>query len=974
MKKIAKFTFKCAEILTAFVIVSLIFGIWRLSVAPIQVNFLIPTLTESLTPKNSEYAVEIENAYLELGFEEGRFLEIRLENIGIIEGNEAVLTSIPKTVLTVSTLALLQGKIGLEKIILKRPFFQILIEDNQDRKVDFLGVLGGLFDKITYLEEVRVSEAELIIEDVPKKANFAFPKVSFLARRKTENTLETSLEGELYLNNKFMTFALQGDFNIRQGIYDFSAEVKNLYLSYFGSLVNTLQGADVLLKGNFYGTIDFNQFFKKPRSGFQKFSFDLMSEKEGSLFLPAPISNKYDLKEVFLHGEFSKALEDLKIDKSFILLYGPKALLEVDVKGIGAFLDTKDKQQIRTLLKATLINVPTSQVPLLWPESIGTTAHQWVKRNLSRGRLTKSQFELFFKGEDLVDLNGLVNAEGVTVHYMEDMPVVEKTKAKVYLYPDKVFIEANEGHIDEAQLTYARLEFLGLKGNAEHTVMNIKAKGPVSKVLEIVDAPPLGYVSEFGIDSSKIKGKADVDLTLKFPLKENLDEKDVEVMLSSHLSDISVDKKLSILPVEKGNYTLKVTNKGLVLSGIGEVQNIPTSFKWEENFSSKSAFKSKYTASVETDISKILEIQSQDFLSGPLLFKATVENSFKNEMKLQAQLNLTKTNIDLPFISYTKKEGRPFGVDFSFKGFQSQKRKNISFKTKKALKKKGIDIEGSFPLSFSKELRVDFKKVKIGLNSFAASFEKKQGWKASVKGDFLDMSSFFHQAKKQKKKEETSSPSKESFDKEFDINLTHLKMAKEQEPLQNVKIKGHLKGNIFKKLTLSLLAKQVPVFGKIEKSGEFSLTTENFGNLLTLSGFSNRVQKGVLSVKAKQAKDGSFKGLLKIKDYELSKMSFLMQASTIIGIVDAFQNDKLSFKTARVPFQLSPDYVLKITEAVAYGNAVGFTMSGFVSSAEADLIGTIVPAYAVNSLFGKIPFVGSLFVPQKGGGLLSVSY
>ena len=65
---------------------------------------------------------------------------------------------------------------------------------------------------------------------------------------------------------------------------------------------------------------------------------------------------------------------------------------------------------------------------------------------------------------------------------------------------------------------------------------------------------------------------------------------------------------------------------------------------------------------------------------------------------------------------------------------------------------------------------------------------------------------------------------------------------------------------------------------------------------------------------------------------------------------------------------------MKIEDAVAFGTAVGVTMSGTVDSSDINLTGSVAPAYALNSLPGKIPVVGSLLSGEEGGGLFSVSY
>ncbi len=38
------------------------------------------------------------------------------------------------------------------------------------------------------------------------------------------------------------------------------------------------------------------------------------------------------------------------------------------------------------------------------------------------------------------------------------------------------------------------------------------------------------------------------------------------------------------------------------------------------------------------------------------------------------------------------------------------------------------------------------------------------------------------------------------------------------------------------------------------------------------------------------------------------------------------------------------------------------------------MTGTVVPAYALNSALGRIPVVGPIFSPEKGGGLFAARY
>ena len=76
---------------------------------------------------------------------------------------------------------------------------------------------------------------------------------------------------------------------------------------------------------------------------------------------------------------------------------------------------------------------------------------------------------------------------------------------------------------------------------------------------------------------------------------------------------------------------------------------------------------------------------------------------------------------------------------------------------------------------------------------------------------------------------------------------------------------------------------------------------------------------------------------------------------------------------ATIPFTLD-DGVLRLNGADAYSESLGFTASGSVDSNTGicDLQTTIVPAYALNALPGKIPVLGHLFSAEKGGGLFAI--
>jgi len=118
--------------------------------------------------------------------------------------------------------------------------------------------------------------------------------------------------------------------------------------------------------------------------------------------------------------------------------------------------------------------------------------------------------------------------------------------------------------------------------------------------------------------------------------------------------------------------------------------------------------------------------------------------------------------------------------------------------------------------------------------------------------------------------------------------------------------------------------------------------------------------------------------VITVHDYQVMKapaLARLLTVAALTGIVDLLSGDGIHFSTLEAPFTLT-DGVLDLRDARASGTELGLTIKGQVDL-DQDVValeGTIVPAYAINSVLGHIPLVGSLFSAEKGGGIIAMNY
>ena len=121
------------------------------------------------------------------------------------------------------------------------------------------------------------------------------------------------------------------------------------------------------------------------------------------------------------------------------------------------------------------------------------------------------------------------------------------------------------------------------------------------------------------------------------------------------------------------------------------------------------------------------------------------------------------------------------------------------------------------------------------------------------------------------------------------------------------------------------------------------------------------------------------KGNIVVDDYRIINAPALAHVFSIMsltGILEALQGQGLAFTKLNIPFQLSQG-VFQLKDAKSTGASLGFTASGKVFR-HADIInleGTVVPAYLINSVFGRIPVLGNLLTGgEKGGGVFAATY
>jgi len=131
-------------------------------------------------------------------------------------------------------------------------------------------------------------------------------------------------------------------------------------------------------------------------------------------------------------------------------------------------------------------------------------------------------------------------------------------------------------------------------------------------------------------------------------------------------------------------------------------------------------------------------------------------------------------------------------------------------------------------------------------------------------------------------------------------------------------------------------------------------------------------------VRSRLGDDLIWSGTVNVDDFTLINAPFLAQIlslASLDGLGDVLTGEGLNFETVDVPFTWGSG-VFGLESARAAGPALGLTADGEINVVDKtiDIDGTLIPAYAANSILGSIPILGDILGGNSDNATLGLTY
>lgn len=966
---------------------------------PVELDRLVPYVEEALQRSDAGIAVAV--AGVSIGIDRDTHqLDLRAHDIRLSLPTGEQLASFPAMATSFSLAALFGGRIEPTRLVLDHPVLALTRDaaGALSFRVGDAGAPGqlGLGSALALLAPPRsgmpwsglrrivIRDATIIIDDQASGRVWRADRAAATLERSGAGA-----SGDLSFAAALGTATPEIHVTYRyaaatQGL-DLELAVDGLDPAALAPLAPALAPlADVQFPVSGSAAIRFNLATGKPEGGRLDLGFGA-----GRLATDLLASGRLPVAQGELHADYAPETAELRLEKLALDLRGGATLT------VGGTLDGLRPQMVGTgapptdltgTLGVSLTHVPASRIAALWPAGVSPGGRKWVAANVTEGMLDEMTAHLAVTVDPgaltaaFSNIRGAMRYHDLTVDYVTGLPPVKKVSGTATIGDRRLDFAIAGGALKSLKIGGGTASITNIGPGTETLTVDVGVTGGLQDALETIDAKPLRYAHEAGIDPARVGGKVDAQLHFKLPLLAALKLDDVDYGAQATLSGVSYAKVALDRPLSEGNFTLDLGHDGVQAKGRARFDDTPATIDGNLYFHPKTGPRLRYRIAIALDAAarQRLGWDFPDRLSGPvaadLIYTAPAAGP---RAELDATLDLAGAALAVDEAGWQKPAGAPGRAklvvaldDDVVTGFP-------------AIDIKAGGLDGRFAATLNPQdrslQRVDIRHLVIGDNDIAGTVSRRPGggWQADLRAGRLDIRRL---AKRALQDDGTGSMTPLAIN----ARIAHLMLGPRRE-VQNVSAALLREGGSWRtiridgsyangrKIALSLAGPP--------GNGRLHVESDDLGASFALFGIADNVVGGALKIDGSLADaDGhpALRAHIEGRDYRLMRapaLARLLSVASLDGIAGMMSGSGIPFTGLRGDVSFSRG-VVTLQRMTAYGGALGIAAKGRLDTGQdrIDIDGTLAPAYALNSALGNLPVLGSLLVGDEGQGLIAFRF
>lgn len=989
----------------AVVILVAFFGIWRLMQGPIELDWLAPYVEACI--QHTGVGVKVGFSGVRLGIDRGTHeVDLRVEDIRLSLPNGDPLARFPEMSTSFGIGALLHGQMTPSQVVVERPSVHLVRQENGSISAQIGGEqqetaapapeigpqaleeLAGPPEQdapLGLLHRISVRGATLTVDDKASGHTWRADRVDIAIDRSSKGA-RGDVSFAVPLGNSLPELHASYRYFADRQVLDLDLSIDGVEPAAIPPLIPELaelRHVEAAVSGTLQTRIDLK------RGIAQGSRLDLLLGK-GVLHSDWLPTGSVAVEKGELKATYAPENQQVQIDSLALDLGGGTTLaLGGTVGGVTPGLvsapssDARPQGELTGAFTAKLLHVPAARLGSLWPNGISPGGREWTEKNVHDGMLDEAALTVSLDLDPVAHTARMENAEGslhyhgLTVDYVDGLPPARKVEGTARFAGRDLTFFPSGGGVKGLKLTGGTLKISDIGAKTEWLTVDLAAAGPLKDALEVIDAKPLHYAHDVGLDPEQVGGRTDAQVHFKLPLIAHLKLDDIEygakaTMTGASIRAIALDRSLS-----DGNLALDVHQNGAQLQGTARFDEVPA------KLDAQVAFHPKGGPRATVHVGMTLDDQAQrrlgfdiapDRVSGPIAVDATYRALSANRGEATAQLDLRNATLLLPEAGWKKPPGQP-GTATVVLDLENEKISRIRQITVAA---PGLD--GRMTAAFAADRRglqnVAIEGLTVGDANIAGTVTALPGggWQADIHAARVDMRHVLKDAA-------SATPAPNAPPLRLNARIDRLVFGPQRElhqvtaqlvRTQGVWQAGAVTGSYANGRRMSLQ------FGA-DGGQRLTFESNDLGATLKLLDVADDVAGGSLRVDgqlSQAAGQRTLRAHIDGKNYVIARtpvMARLLALPSLTGFASTLSGSGLPFMSLRGDIVYG-DGKVKLERLLAFGESLGITAAGSfdTDSEHVDLQGTVAPAYALNSLLGNFPIIGLL----GGGsqGLLAANY
>ncbi|MEX1252043.1 MAG: AsmA-like C-terminal region-containing protein [Hyphomonas sp.] len=626
-------------------------------------------------------------------------------------------------------------------------------------------------------------------------------------------------------------------------------------------------------------------------------------------------------------------------------------------------------------------SLPLETVIALWPVKLAGGARQFGKVQVEtgtardvKGRVTL-QRDSFAEGylRD-TDLEVTFGVDGARVKFLSDLPPVENAAGNGRLTGNSFKVVVDKGDYAGWAVTEGLVDFPAFNPRGQEFRVFAKGRGPARNIVKTLGESRL----EFNLDPARVSGDAEMTYEMFRPALSDVAYEGMRFTGFGTIRNTGLRGAAFGFDFTGGAVKVDLDQKGIVMSGQGQLGPSPVDFVWKDTFA-EDGKPADLTAKglVTADFLNGFGLLGRAYMTGeaPLDVRATLEGADLEAATVG--IDFTHARLDMAEIGWLKPRGGASAATINYSKAGDKTTSKVRFTAD------GAVLDGDFTLGaldmrlHSADLRRAYFRNVADVNGRISRGPSNQ-LILKLGGKHLDISGLMpglgglggEAADEGSAMTIDAAVERLTIRPGLDLRNAKLAMASGKGGLETLSASG-------------IAGEGAPLDASIDARGagpaQIKVSSGDAGFLASAFLESNFISGGSIEMSGTLEKGNTPADLMiSISGARMSNAPFLTQIlslASLRGLADTLAGEGVMFSRIDLPLKISAGRYI-INGAKAQGPALGLTASGFIDSRSTDIEidGVLVPSFGVNSALGGIPILGDLVVGRDGEGVFSLTY